>query len=130
MSISWKAVVLGGAFAFAMLGQAGANPASLLNVDKSAGAAPIVRVHGCHYDDRYSPGLGKHNHSNSDCRPEAARRDVPDYEGGRGRRGGYGGYGGYGGGGRHCHYECRYEPAYGWHNHSNSECRPERCRGR
>ncbi|MGE0701845.1 MAG: hypothetical protein AB7O57_22290 [Hyphomicrobiaceae bacterium] len=28
-----------------------------------------------------------------------------------------------------CHYECRFSQELGWHNHSNAECRVERCRG-
>ncbi|HRD75587.1 MAG TPA: hypothetical protein PK264_06580 [Hyphomicrobiaceae bacterium] len=99
-------------------------------IDAIAGSA-VTKVHqGCHYDNRWSPGFGWHNHSNSDCRPEAPRpRPRPGY--------GYGyepkGYG-YGPGGHsghrenECHYDCRYSPIHGWHNHSNAQCRPEPCR--
>lgn len=89
----------------------------------------ITKVHGCHYDDRYSPGIGLHNHSNAECRAEPARPRERDYEPRRGGRGGYGGYGGYGGG-HPCHFDCRFSPEFGWHNHSNAQCRPEPCRGR
>lgn len=26
-----------------------------------------------------------------------------------------------------CHFDCRYSERFGWHNHSNAQCRPEPC---
>lgn len=102
------------------IGVAAASAASLSPGAKpAADAAPIVQVHGCHFDCQYSPRFGWHNHSNAECRPEPCRE--------RQRRGGdYGGrdYGG----GHPCHYDCRFSPGLGWHNHSNAQCRPEACR--
>jgi hypothetical protein len=89
----------------------------------------IVPVHGCHYDNRYSPGLGWHNHSNAECRPEPARRGPPPgyyappvyQQAPPPRRRGHDAD-------NPCHFDCRFSPQHGWHNHSNAQCRPEPCR--
>ena len=118
---SW--IVAGAMAAACVTGAAIAAPMSLKDSLNMPGNSAVTKVHGCHKDDRYVPGLGLHNHSNAECRPEPARRDRErDYD----RREGRGGYGG----GHPCHYDCRYSPEFGWHNHSNAQCRPEPCRGR
>lgn len=120
MSSNWKALVFAGVLAAAGLGQAAALPLSVAGDARS----PIVKVHGCHHECRFSERLGWHNHSNAECRPEPCRqsRGGPSYDSGPrlDRRGG----------GHECHRDCRYDDRNGWHNHSNAECRPEPCRGR
>ncbi len=114
----------GAVTALLVAGSALATPLALRDgVDVPRGSA-VTKVHeGCHYDNRYSRRFGLHNHSNADCRPEAARPRGRDYEPRPEGRGGYGG-------GHPCHYDCRDSPEFGWHNHSNAQCRPEPCRGR
>ena len=121
MRAFFKSIIAGAVIA---IGVAAASAANLSPGAKPAAeGAPIVQVHGCHFDCQFSPRFGWHNHSNAECRPEPCRerqRGGGGYDGGGGDRG----YGG----GHPCHYDCRFSPGLGWHNHSNAQCRPEACR--
>lgn len=121
-STSW--IVTGAIAAALSAGAAVAAPMALNDGQGMSGRSAVTKAHqGCHFDNRYSPRFGYHNHSNAECRPEAARPRGFDYEPRHEGRGGHGD-------GQPCHYDCRYSPEFGWHNHSNAQCRPEPCRGR
>lgn len=68
-SLSAAALAFGAALA---ISSASAAPLGQLGGAEPANSA-LVRVHGCHYECRWSPGLGWHNHSNAECRPEPCR---------------------------------------------------------
>lgn len=68
-SLSAAALALGATLA---ISSASAAPLGQFSGAQPANSA-IERVHGCHYDCRWSPGLGWHNHSNAECRPEPCR---------------------------------------------------------
>lgn len=112
--------VVAGLAAAQMPTQAASAPAISVAGAKGDPNGAVILIHeGCHYGCRYSPRLGWHNHSNTECRPEPCREQRHRGERPYGR-----------GHDDSCHYDCRYSRELGWHNHSNLQCRPEPCRDR
>lgn len=111
-------------------GSASAGPGLVGSVEAPSGLS--VLVHGRHFDCRWSPEFGWHNHSNAQARPEPCRADQIPRDGPG--RGGFGRGPDFGGRERRhdwdnaCHFDCRWSREHGWHNHSNAQCRPEPCR--
>lgn len=134
MSKTWKAIALASAMiAAAVAGQAGAVPLPSASGPATLSDSLVTRVHGGHFDCRWSPQFGWHNHTNAQFRPEPCRSGGGDGYGPPPRRE----FERYAppprrefGGGHPCHFDCRYSREFGWHNHSNAQCRPEPCQDR